>query len=271
MTTGDSARSIYKDAWVQTPYGRLFARTWSTPREEKAAERAAPIVLFHDSLGCIDLWRNFPARLCEGTGRRVIAYDRLGYGQSDPHQHGWPLDFIREESEIYFPALRQQLDFNDFVAFGHSVGGGMAVLCAAKFTDSCRALITESAQAFVEDRTLQGIHAAKKDFQGDGQLDRLKKYHGPKAEWVLNAWTETWIAPEFALWSLAADLPGVKCRVLAIHGDHDEYGSTRHPEMIGTLVSGPSQVEILSACRHVPHREREEKVVSLVATFLGGT
>lgn len=268
MTIVNSSNSIYEDAWVQTPHGRLFARIWSARGEMESAESKGPIVLFHDSLGCVELWRSFPARLCESTGRRVVAYDRLGYGKSDPYQHGWSPDFIREESEIYFPALRQQLDFNNFIAFGHSVGGSMAVICAAKFADSCQALITESAQSFVEDRTLQGILAAKKEFQAGAQLDRLKKYHGSKAEWVLNAWTETWLAPEFAAWSLEADLPEVRCRVLAIHGEHDEYGSHRQPEMIGQLVSGPSQIKILSDCRHVPHREQEKTVVELVRNFL---
>ena len=42
-----------------------------------------PIVLFHESLGCIELWRDFPRKLSQITGREVIAYDRLGFGQSD--------------------------------------------------------------------------------------------------------------------------------------------------------------------------------------------
>jgi pimeloyl-ACP methyl ester carboxylesterase len=229
-----------------------------------------PIVLFHDSLGCVDLWRSFPARLSNRTGRRVIAYDRLGYGKSDPCQNKLSGAFIRQEAEIYFPMLRQQLDFNGFIAFGHSVGGGMAVFCAGNFPESCRSLITESAQAFIEERTIQGVLDAKREFQKPGQLDRLRKYHGTKAEWVLNAWTETWLAPGFANWNLETELPRVKCPVLVIHGSNDEFGSTRQPEMIGRLVSGPSQISFLSDCRHVPHREQEETVLHLITGFLNG-
>ena len=40
-------------------------------------------VLLHEGLGCVALWRDFPKRLAEITGRPVFAYSRAGYGQSD--------------------------------------------------------------------------------------------------------------------------------------------------------------------------------------------
>jgi hypothetical protein len=51
---------------------------------------------------------------------------------------------------------------------------------------------------------------------------------------VLDAWTSTWLDPDFASWTLAPTLPRVACPVLAIHGSDDEYGSMRHPEMIAS-------------------------------------
>ena len=144
----------------------------------------------------------------------------------------------------------------------------MAVNCAAKFAADCDALITESAQVFPEDRTLQSISNAREQFKDDKELERLRKYHGAKAKWVVDAWTESWLHPEFASWSLAGILPQVTCPVLAIHGIHDEYGSTLHPEMIGQLCRGPSRVEILPDTYHVPHRERQDLIVSLASEFL---
>ena len=58
----------------------------------------APVVLLHDSLGCIAVWRDFPERLAVATGREIIAYDRLGFGQSDPHPHRLSGDFIHAEA-----------------------------------------------------------------------------------------------------------------------------------------------------------------------------
>lgn len=229
---------------------------------------SSPIVLFHDSLGCVDLWRDFPVELCLATGRRVIAYDRLGFGRSDPRTGPPPLDFVAEEAAVYFPVIRGQLGLERFIAFGHSVGGGMAVQCAARFAAHCEALVTEAAQVFAEDRTLEGIREAKEQFKNPAQLERLAKYHGQKAKWVLDAWTETWLHPAFASWSLDGVLPQVRCPVLAIHGELDEYGSTRHPRLIGERCGGLAQVEVLADTRHVPHRERAAVVLRLVSEFV---
>jgi pimeloyl-ACP methyl ester carboxylesterase len=198
----------------------------------------------------------------------VVAYDRLGFGRSDARHGPLSAAFVREEAELWFPLVRARLGFDAFVALGHSVGGGMAALCAATWPETCVALVTESAQAFVEDRTLEGIRAAQAAFRDPAQLDRLRRYHGDKAGWVLDAWTETWFSPEFRSWSLAADLPRITCPTLVIHGDRDEYGSVEHPRRIGALVAGRSEVEILPGCRHVPHKEAEQLIVERVARFL---
>ena len=252
------------DATVGTAGGRLAVRTW-TP---DAPQRGLPVVLFHDSLGCIDLWRSFPAALAARTGRPVIAYDRLGFGRSDPHAGELHPAFVGEEAGAGFAALRRQLGIGRFIALGHSVGGGMAVHCAAQFGDACAALVTESAQAFVEDRTVQGIAEARDLFRDAAQFARLRKYHGDKAEWVLNAWVDSWLSPAFASWSLRAVLPQVQCPVLAIHGAEDEYGSERHPALIAALAGGPVQLAIMADTRHVPHREKESLVVDRIAGFL---
>ena len=42
------------------------------------------LVLLHEGLGSVGLWRGFPAALAAATGRRVIAFSRFGHGRSDP-------------------------------------------------------------------------------------------------------------------------------------------------------------------------------------------
>ena len=254
------------DIWLSGEHGRLYAKRWDPAQAEMHG--GAPIVLFHDSLGCVELWRDFPARLARATRRSVIAYDRLGFGRSDPHPGKLDNGFVRNEACTTFRDLCEQLQLENFVAFGHSVGGGMAVACAAAWPQRCRALITESAQAFVEDRTLIGIRAAQRVFAEPGQLDRLKKYHGDKASWVLHAWTDTWLAADFAEWNLDDDLRRVQCPALILHGEHDEYGSTLHPERIAARVPTPSTLRILPACAHVPHREQEDVVIGIVEPWL---
>ena len=252
--------------WIATPHGRLFAKSWQP--DSSADTRQAPIVLLHDSLGCVELWRRFPERLARATGRQVVAYDRLGFGQSDRYPGSLPADFVSGESQDGFSAICHQLAIDDFIVFGHSVGGGMAASCAAVFADRCRALITESAQAFVEDRTLEGIRIAQQGFDQPGQLDRLKRYHGDKAAWVLSAWVDNWLSEGFRDWTLNEVLPSVRCPVLAIHGEQDEYGSLRHPERIAALAGGSATIEIVADCRHLPHHEQPDQVLAAITTFL---
>ncbi|UOF02094.1 alpha/beta fold hydrolase [Bdellovibrio reynosensis] len=251
------------EQFILVPGGKIYVKTWLPVSTD-----LSPILLFHDSLGCIDMWRSFPKDLAEKTQRPVIAYDRLGFGRSS-ERIGLPsVRFVDEEAEVYFPALIHALSLNKFVLFGHSVGGAMAIACAAKFQGPCEAVITEAAQAFVEDLTVKGISEAKVAFSNPHSFDKLRKYHGEKTEWVFKAWTDVWLSPEFASWSLKDALPKVKCPVLAIHGDKDEYGSVQFPEMICNLSGGPSKKLIISDCGHVPHKEKAELVLDQVDRFL---
>jgi pimeloyl-ACP methyl ester carboxylesterase len=245
----------------------VFARQFSA---EPSSARVAdfPIVLLHDSLGSVELWREFPDLLARRTGRSVIAYDRLGFGRSSPRRELPAANFIHQEAEEVLPALLAELGINEFAIFGHSVGAAMALLAAARFGDRCRGVVSEAGQAFNEDRTTEGIRRAQENFRDPEQFARLERWHGEKARWVLDAWTGSWLSPEFAQWSLAPDLPRVKSPVLVIHGDRDEYGSIRMPETIARHVGGPVEVHVLSDCGHVPHRERPEEVAGLVANFL---
>ncbi|MDA8523540.1 alpha/beta fold hydrolase [Acidovorax sp. NCPPB 4044] len=272
----------FRDDRVCTPRGRLFVRRWGAPPPSSAGagSRAAtpaephpaPIVLFHDSLGCVALWRDFPDTLCRATGRDVIAYDRLGFGRSDARTGPLPFDFVEEEARTSLPALRAHLGVQRFVALGHSVGGAMAVHCAAAAPGDCEALVTIAAQATVEERTRQGIREARDQFHANpGTLDRLARYHGEaQARWALNAWVDTWLHPDFAEWSLESALARVACPVLALHGDQDGYGSTAQPGRIAQWAGGPARVEILPGAGHVPHREQPADLATRIARFLAG-
>lgn len=255
------------ERYVATPAGNVYVKSWAPATGCTASDRA-PVVLFHDSLGSVALWRDFPEQLAAALGRQVIAYDRAGFGRSDARTDTLEPDFIINEASDTFAAIRTELGIGAFIGFGHSVGGAMAAACAVTYPGHCIALITEAAQAFVEDRTIAGIQAAEKMFAQEGQLDRLKKYHGEKAEWVLQAWTGTWLSEDFQHWSLKETLTRVRCAVLAIHGEDDEFGSAAHPELYTSLPDGPCVMELLPGCGHVPHKEQTEVVIGLAVEFL---
>jgi pimeloyl-ACP methyl ester carboxylesterase len=254
------------DSWISTERGILFARNWKPTN--LSTDRDETILLFHDSLGCVDFWRDFPAELAIATSRSVLAYDRLGFGRSDPCEGPLAPTFIHDESVNGVPCLIAAMGLNRIIPFGHSVGGAMAIATAAQLHRRCAALITESAQSFVEDRTLAGVRAGQIEFERPDRFERLVRYHGSKARWVLDAWVNTWLAPSFSDWCLDDDLHGVSCPTLVIHGDRDEYGSIEHPQRIARLTGRRSRAVILEGCGHVPHREHRSRVLKDVTHFL---
>lgn len=247
----------------------LYASLWGGPLAGRP-----PIVLLHDSLEAVALWRDFPARLAACTGLPVIAYDRPGFGQSAARSDALPPDFIAAEANASLKTVLQHFAVPKAILFGHSVGGGMAISAAAQMPQRVLAVISESAQAFVEERTLQGIRDARASFADPAQLARLAKYHGndlQQARWLLSAWIDTWLSPSFADWSLAPMLARLACPVLALHGDLDEFGSLAHPRMIASLPSafpGQGRYRVLTQCGHVPHREQPEQVLQAARDFL---
>lgn len=252
-----------RDYRLATPQGELFARRW-------AGGAATPLVLFHDSLGSVELWRDFPAALAATTGRDVIAYDRIGFGRSAPYPGEWTFDFIRDEAAQGLAWLREALGLERYIGYGYSVGGAMAAAAAARDPAACVALVTQSTQAWVDATLLAGMREAEAAFAAPGQLERLARYHGDKAAWVLRVWLETWQDPAFAGWRIEQAAPAVDCPLLVLHGDRDEYGGPAHPRHIAGLGRAGARVALLPDCRHVPHREHPERVLAEVGAFLAG-
>jgi len=255
------------DLWIDGTHGRMFVRSWF-PERDALRPNHAPILLLHESLGCIEQWKDFPSALANATGRTVVAYDRLGFGRSDRLTAPPAPTFVEDEAAHGFACVLQHLGIERFVVLGHSVGGSMAVHCAARYPEACQAMITMSAVTFVEQRTLTGIRQARAGFAAPTQRERLRRYHGERSDWVLSAWIDTWLAPDFATWTLAHALPAVGCPSLAIHGDDDEFGSERHPQLIADHASGQVEQALLSGVGHVPHREQPELVLERIERFL---
>jgi pimeloyl-ACP methyl ester carboxylesterase len=138
------------DRFVEVPGGKIYVKIWNPV----AAVDSRPLILIHDSLGCVRLWRDFPNLLCEKLQRPIIAYDRLGFGQSTKREGLPSKRFISEEAEAILPALLSSQNINQFDLYGYSVGGAMAIACAALHEDRCHSILTEATQAFVEDKTI---------------------------------------------------------------------------------------------------------------------
>ncbi len=262
---GIQAEEFFIDWPIANVVRTIFAKRWQVSEDLLTSD--LPLVLLHDSLGCVGMWRDFPEQLARTLRRPIIAYDRLGFGQSQQMQEPMPLTFIEDEMHMAFAAVKEFFKLNQFALLGHSVGGGMSVCIAAR-DPNCSHLISIAAQAFVEPLTRAGIRAAQKVFEDPEQFARLTKWHGPRAQWVLGAWITPWLSSGFDDWTIEPFSSKVKCPTLVIHGVDDEFGSVAFPRAIYDSVGGEKQLVLIKDCAHMPHRERTETVIEKTKEFL---
>jgi len=228
-----------------------------------------PVIIFlHDSLGSIALWRDFPEALALRASCNTVVYDRQGYGGSAPFGHAArTTDYLEQEADV-LNLFMEALGIEKAILFGHSDGGSIALIAAAKYPSRIRAVITEGAHIFVEDITLQGIREAVAAYQHTDLKEKLRKYHGDKTEAMFRAWTDTWLAAAFRSWNIEHFLWRITCPVLVIQGEKDEFGSPAQVEGIVRGVSGEASAYLVPAVGHTPHKEAPEAVVEAAASFI---
>ncbi len=231
-------------------------------------ENRPTIVFLHDSLGCVQLWRDFPKRLAEATKCNVLAYDRLGYGKSEPMPtHERPTNYMELEAEILNDLLTT-LEIDNAILFGHSDGGTISLITASKYPERIKAVIVEAGHIFVEDITLQGIYEAIEAYKNTNLPERLQKYHGDKVETIFKAWTETWTSSDYRDWNIEHFLSQITCPLLFIQGEADEYGTLEQVEKTISQVNGKAEKYIIPNIGHTPHKEATEIVLNKATDYI---
>jgi pimeloyl-ACP methyl ester carboxylesterase len=226
------------------------------------------IVFLHDSLGCIELWRDFPRKTGDLAGCNVLVYDRQGYGKSGAFTTSTRgNDYLEKEADVLKEVL-EACGIHKAILFGHSDGGSIALIAAAKYPSYITGIITEGPHIFVEDITLQGIREAVASYHTTNLKEKLQKYHGDKTDALFRAWTKTWLSDEFRFWKIEHFLPYIKCAALVIQGEEDEYGSLKQVQGITNQVAGKATELIIPAIGHTPHKEAREVVMERSVGFI---
>ncbi len=256
-------RSVAVADGAVTVAGRRLATRWITPPGE--VDRSAPVVLLHEGLGCIDMWRDFPSRLAAALVRRVFLYDRAGHGRSDPAPPRGA-DYLHRHARDELPAVLAAAEIDRPVLLGHSDGGTIALLYAAQAPVA--ALIAEAAHVFVEDAALAGIRATAERFRGGDLRERLGRYHGSLTDSLFAAWADTWLAPWFAGWDIRAELSGVHAPTLLIQGGDDPYATPGHLRAVADALPDGAETLLVPDVHHAPHAEVPDVVVAAANAFL---
>src|SRR6202521_1386568 len=157
-----------------TVAGKKIEAAWHGP----APEQAPTLVLLHEGLGSLAMWKELPQQLAERTGYGVLVYSRPGYGNSDPVELPRPLTYMHEEASGILPAVLDQAGVRKAILVGHSDGASIATIYAGGRQDfRVRGLVLIAPHFFVEDISIKSIAEAKEAFDNGDLRERLKRFH----------------------------------------------------------------------------------------------
>ena len=231
----------------------------------------APLMIFlHEGLGSVAMWKDWPRQLCLRAGLRGLVYSRYGYGHSTPRPEGevWAPDYMTIQARDDLPALLRalNLDHERPLLFGHSDGGTIALLYAALYPERTRGIAIAAPHIFVEDRTVKAIAEVRDLYEHTGLRERLARYHSDpdSAFW---AWNRAWLNPPFRDWDIRGAIAGIRCPVLAIQGEGDEYASMEQITGIRDVVPHTECIA-LPDCGHSPHKDQPEALERAICAWL---
>jgi len=224
------------------------------------------LVFLHEGLGSILQWRDFPAQVVKAAGCRALVYDRYGYGNSEVlAEDRVGVDFMHREALTVLPEMLSKLKIDNPILVGHSDGASIALIYAGRHP--VRGLAVLAPHVFTEAICVTAIAQARRQFETTDLPQRLAKYHRDPRK-TFHLWADAWLDPAFLDWNIEECLPRIRCPVLAIQGEADEYGSMAQLDAIQRQVGGPCELLKLPQCGHSPHKDQPEKVVEAVGRFV---
>jgi len=235
-------------------------------RTSVGRDAVAPIVMLHEGLGSVAMWKDFPHRVAHATGRDVVAYSRAGYGRSSPASLPYGVRYMHDEALVVLPALLDALRIPRPILLGHSDGASIALIHAGASGRPVAGLALMAPHVMVEDVSIASIEAAKVAWRTTDLRARLERYHDD-VDAAFTGWNDIWLHPDFRAWRIEDETRRVRCPVLAIQGEDDEYGTMAQVERIAALAPDVDLVR-LADCRHSPHRDQPKAVLDALVRFV---
>jgi len=256
-------------SWTDSPHGaivadgkRLEAAAYGPPPDE-----APTIVLLHEGLGCVALWRDVPEKLAEATGCGVFAYSRAGYGRSDPIPLPRPPDYLVREARDVLPVVLGALGFRRGVLVGHSDGSSIAAIYAGETQDDrVQGLVLLAPHVFAENYGFEGIEEVNRAYESGELKARLAKYHA-HVDCAFLGWSGFWSDPGVLGWTIEDFVARWRAPALLIAGRDDHYFTLAQSRAIERIAPTPVESLDLPDCRHAPQFEQPEATLDAIAAF----
>ncbi|NOZ41819.1 MAG: alpha/beta hydrolase [Alphaproteobacteria bacterium] len=238
-------------------------------RKYAGADNAPTLVFLHEGLGCVGMWRDFPAKLSRATGCPALVYSRQGYGRSRACPLPRPLNYMHDEAVVVLPRLLKAAGTNDHILIGHSDGGSIALIYAGeRYRAGLRGVITMAPHIFCEQISVTAIRQARRDFLAGNLRSSLAKYHLHNVDCAFWGWNNVWLDPDFRQWNIEEFLPEISVPQLVLQGKEDPYGTKKQLAGIAEQSGGAVSVQLLENCGHAPYREQADQSLALMQEFL---
>lgn len=232
---------------------------------ERNPHSAPAVVLLHHGLGTQRAWRAQVPFLAK-MGLRVIAYDRWGYGQSDPREKLSMPHFEDDQADLL--GLLDRLENKRVALVGHSDGGTIALYIAARHPERVSALVTLAAHIYVEEKMVAGLQQVYRQYQTDVDFQaRLRRRQGSNNNAVISGWYGGWFQAENRSWDMRPELAKITCPTLVMQGVKDEHATPQHAiDLAGAITN--AELVLLPKAGHMLPRENAREVNRRLSVFL---
>jgi len=244
--------------------GRELEARWWGP----GPDQAATLVLLHEGLGSVALWRDFPEVLAAATGCGVLAYSRFGYGASDPVTLPRPMSYMHDEALEVLPRVLDAAGLRRAALIGHSDGGSIAAIYAGAVRDPrVVGVVMLAAHFFVEDLNIASIRGIKETYEHGDLRVRLARYHRD-VDVAFRGWNDAWLDFRFREFDITAQVAQIQVPVLALQGADDPYGSDEQLRVLERAVRCSIETRLIDDARHSPHLEAREATMQAIVPFI---
>ncbi len=230
------------------------------------AQKAPTLVMLHEGLGSIGLWRDLPARLVDRTGCSVLAYSRHGNGFSSVLERPRNASYMHDEALTVLPALLEHAGVERPLILGHSDGASIALIFAGAYPQHAAGLVLLAPHVFVEECSLRSIAQIAQNYRAGPLRERMARHHRD-VDRTFFGWNDIWLDHSFRDWNIEEYLPSIAAPVIMVQGRNDEYGTMAQLDTIERgLRVRVDRIE-LDDCGHSPQRDRPGAIESIVAAF----
>ncbi len=234
------------------------------------AEPEKPTLVFlHEGLGCVALWRDFPAKLCQTAGLNGFVYSRQGYGASDPIPLPRPVEYMHHEALNVVSPVLEAAGITSAILIGHSNGGSIAIIHAGAVKDArVKCIILMAAHIFNEEITVNSIAEAKVAYDTSDLRQGLAKYHGDNVDCAFRGWNDIWLHPDFWHWNIEEFLPDIEIPTLVMQGADDQYGSIAQVKGIEASLNCLTETVIVENAKHSAHLDQPAATITAMVNFM---